>query len=91
MTQLAYNISINQITNIILFFANHRYNVNLFFKSKKVTMLTEQVNVIVKKMQQIYKELKKDIKFLSHRLTFYYNLYRFKESMLKKRDKVYLL
>ena len=54
-------------------------------------MLAEQVNITAKKIQQIYKELKKDIKFLSHRLIFYHNQYRFKESMLKKRDKVYLL
>ena len=39
----------------------------------------------------MYKELKKDIKFLLHRLTFYYNQHRSEESMLKKRDKVYLL
>ena len=39
----------------------------------------------------MYKELKKDIEFLSHRLTFYYNQHRFRESMLKKKNKVYLL
>ena len=39
----------------------------------------------------MHKELKKDIKFLLHRLAFYYNLHRSEESMLKKRDKVYLL
>ena len=68
-----YNTSINQITDMILFFVNHRYNINLFFKSKKAIVLTEQVNIIVKKMQQIYKELKKDIEFLSHRSVFYHN------------------
>ena len=56
-----------------LFFANYEYNVNLFFKLKKATVLTEQVNIIVKKMQQMYKELKKDIEFLLYRLVFYYN------------------
>ena len=39
----------------------------------------------------MYKELKQDIKFLSYRLAFYYNQHRSEESMLKKRDKVYLL
>ena len=58
---------------MILFFANYRYNTNLFFKLKKVTVLTEQVNITAKKIQQIYKKLKKDIKFLLHRLVFYYN------------------
>ena len=74
-----------------LFFTNHEYNTNLFFKLKKVTVLTEQVNVTVKKMQQMYKELKKDIKFLLYRSVFYHNQHRFKESILKKRNKVYLL
>ena len=42
-------------------------------------------------MQQVYRNLKRDIKFLSHCLTFYHNKYRFKESILKERNKVYLL
>ena len=42
-------------------------------------------------MQQLYKKLKRDIKFLLHCLTFYHNKHRFKESMLKERNKVYLL
>ena len=39
----------------------------------------------------MYKELKKDIKFLLHRSAFYHNQDRSEESMLKKEDKVYLL
>ena len=39
----------------------------------------------------MYKELKKNIEFLLHRLAFYHNQHRSKESMLKKKDKVYLL
>ena len=74
-----------------LFFINYRYNINLFFKSKKATVLIEQVNITAKKMQQMYKELKRDIEFLSYRLIFYHNQYRFRESMLKKKNKVYLL
>ena len=42
-------------------------------------------------MQKIYSELKQNIKFLSHYLAFYYNKYHAEISMLKKRDKVYLL
>ena len=86
-----YNTSVNQITDMTLFFVNYEYNANLFCESKKVTVLTEQVNVTAKKMQQIYKELKKDIEFLSHRLVFYHNQHRSRESMLQKRNKVYLL
>ena len=89
--QLAYNTSVNQITDMTLFFTNYEYNTNLFFKSKKATVLTEQVNITIKKMQQMHKKLKKDIEFLSYRLIFYYNQYRSEESMLKERDKVYLL
>ena len=39
----------------------------------------------------MHKKLKKDIEFLSHRSAFYYNQHRFKEFMLKKKNKVYLL
>ena len=39
----------------------------------------------------MYQELKTDIKFLAHRLVFYYNKHHAETSMLKKRDKVYLL
>ena len=91
MTQLAYNTSVNQITDMTLFFANHEYNTNLFLESKKATVLTEQVNIIVTNMQKLHKKLKRDIKFLLYRLVFYHNQHRFRESMLKKRDKVYLL
>ena len=66
-------MSVNQITDMISLFINYKYNVNLFLKSKKATVLIEQVNITVKKMQQIYKELKKDIKFLLYRLAFYHN------------------
>ena len=74
-----------------LFFANHKYNTNLFQESKKATVLTEQVNITATDMQKLYKKLKKDIKFLLHRSVFYHNQHRSEESMLKKKDKVYLL
>ena len=77
--------------SITLFFINYKYNINLFFKLKKATVLIEQVNITAKKIQQIYKKLKKDIKFLLHRLVFYYNQHRFRESMLKKKNNIYLL
>ena len=50
VTQLVYNISVNQITDTTLFFINYRYNINLFFELKKATVLTEQVNITVKKI-----------------------------------------
>ena len=42
-------------------------------------------------MQKIYSKLKQNIKFLSHCSTFYYNKHFTEASMLKKKDKVYLL
>ena len=91
VTQLAYNTSVNQIMRRSSFFINHKYNINLFLESKKAMILTEQVNIAVTDIQKLYKKLKKNIKFLSHQLAFYHNQHRFKESMLKKRDRVYLL
>ena len=61
-----YNTSVNQITDTTSFFANYRYNTNLFLESKKATVLTEQVNITVTDMQKLYKKLKKNIKFLLH-------------------------
>ena len=89
--QIVYNTSVNQITDIMSFFMNHEYNANLFQESKKVMILTKQVNITVIEMQTLHKKLKQDIKFLLYRLVFYYNKYCAEASMLKKRDKVYLL
>ena len=73
------------------FFMNHEYNANLFQESKKAMILMKQVNITVTEMQMLHKELKQDIKFLLHRSTFYHNKHRFREPMLKKRNRVYLL
>ena len=42
-------------------------------------------------MQKLHKKLKKNIKFLSHWSVFYHNQHRSEESMLKKKNRVYLL
>ena len=89
--QIAYNTSINQITDIMSFFVNHEYNVNVFQESKKVAVLIEQVNITVTEMQTLHKKLKQDIEFLSHRSAFYHNKHHAEASMLKKKNKVYLL
>ena len=91
VTQITYNTSVNQITGTTLFFTNHEYNINLFQESKKAMILTEQVNIITTEMQTLYKKLKQDIEFLLHRSVFYHNKHHAEASMLKKRDKVYLL
>ena len=75
----------------MLFFTNYEYNANLFQESKKATVLIKQVNITATEMQTLYNKLKQDIKFLLHRSVFYHNKYRFRESMLKKKNKVYLL
>ena len=91
MMQLVYNTSVNQITETMSFFVNYKYNTNIFLESKKAMILIEQVNIAVIDMQRLHKELKKNIKFLSHQSVFYHNQHRFRESMLKKKDRVYLL
>ena len=76
---------------MILFFVNYKYNATLFQELKKAIILTEQVNIIVQEIQKMHSKLKQNIKFLSHHLAFYYNKYYAEASILKKRDKVYLL
>ena len=73
------------------FFINYKYNINLFQESKKATVLIEQVNITTTEIQTLHKELKQDIEFLLHRSVFYYNKHYAEASMLKKRNKVYLL
>ena len=91
VAQIVYNTSVNQITGIMSFFANHEYNTNLFQESREATVLTEQVNITATEMQVLHKKLKQDIKFLLHRSAFYHNKHHAEASMLKKRNKVYLL
>ena len=91
IAQLTYNTSINTITGQTPFFTNHEYNVNLFLESKEATVLTEQVKITADKMYKLHKELKTDIKFLSHRSAFYHNQHHAGAPTLKERDKVYLL
>ena len=91
VAQIAYNTSVNQITDITSFFANHEYNTNLFQESREATVLTEQVNITATEMQVLHKKLKQDIEFLLHRSVFYHNKHHAEASMLKKRNKVYLL
>ena len=64
---------------------------NLFLKSKKVTVLTEQVKITADKMHKLHKKLQTDIEFLLYHSVFYHNKYYTEASILKKRDKVYLL
>ena len=45
----------------------------------------------VKELYKMHQELKTDIEFLAYRSVFYHNKHYTEASMLKKRDKVYLL
>ena len=89
--QLIYNISINIITEQTSFFINHKYNTNLFLKSKRATVLVEQVKVTADEMHKLHQKLKKVIKFLLHCSVFSHNQYHTEALMLKKRNKVYFL
>ena len=91
VAQLTYNISINQITGTISFFINYEYNTNLFQELKKAIILTEQVNITVQEMWKMHSKFKRDIEFLLHYSVFYHNKHHTEASMLKERDKVYLL
>ena len=53
--------------------------------------MTEQVRITADKMYKLHKELKTDIKFLSHCSAFYHNQHHAGALTLKKGDKVYLL
>ena len=61
IAQLCYNNSINKTIRMTPFFANHRYNTNLFLELKKATVLTEEAAVKVQDMWKVHEELKRDI------------------------------
>ena len=54
-------------------------------------MWAEKVSVNASKLYTLHQKLQIDIKFLIYRSAFYYNKHYAEASMLKKRDKVYLL
>ena len=49
------------------------------------------MNIHTKELYKLHKKLSTDIKFLLYYLVFYYNKHYAEASMLKERDKVYLL
>ena len=73
------------------FFTNYSYNAKLFLISKEAKIWVEKTNIHIKELYKLHQELSTDIKFLSYYLVFYYNKYYIEASMLKERDKVYLL
>ena len=70
---------------------NYSYNSKLFLKLKEVKMWAEKANVNASKLYMLYQKLWTDIEFLTYRSAFYYNKHYTEASMLKKRNKVYLL
>ena len=73
------------------FFVNYNYNIKLFLILKEVKIWAEKTNIHVEELYKLYKELSTDIKFLLYCLVFYFNKYYAETSILKKRNKVYLL
>ena len=89
--QISYNNSINVITKQMSFFINYNYDIKLLLISKEVKRYIEKINVHAKELYKLHKELSTYIKFLLHCSAFYYNKYHTEASMLKKKNKVYLL
>ena len=54
-------------------------------------MWIEKVNVNARELHTLYQELWTDIEFLTHRSAFYHNKHHAEVSILKKKDKIYLL
>ena len=73
------------------FFTNYDYNIKLFLISKEVKIWAEKINIHTKELYKLHKELSTDIEFLLHHSAFYYNKHYARASILKERNKVYLL
>jgi len=81
----------NDVIGMTPFFANRGYDANTFSVPKKARNLTERASVKAEELCNVWKELRRDIKFLSARSAFFYNRHRAGAPMLKEGDKVYLL
>ena len=75
----------------MLFFINYNYDIKLFLILKEAKIWAEKINIHIKELHKLYKELSTDIKFLLYCLVFYYNKYCAEALMLREKNKVYLL
>ena len=75
---------------MLLFYINYEFNLETS-KVRKLIKVVLKVKIQVKYLQNLYKALQWDIKFISERSAVYYNKKRDKRFTLKERDKVYLL
>ncbi len=91
IAQLTFNSTTTEVISISSFFANYEFKLKTFEKSRKFAQLAQKVTIQIKQIHLLYKELQKNIQFLSKCMTLYANKKRDKESTFKRRNKVYLL
>jgi hypothetical protein len=51
--QLAYNVTVSLIIDILLFFANHGFNVSINVEIGKIAEISEKANVQVKYLREL--------------------------------------
>ena len=80
-----------KVINMSSFYVNYEFESDMFKESRRFIQLIQKVTVQIDQIQLIYKELQKNIQFLSKRMILYTNKKRDREFTLKKKNKAYLL
>ncbi len=91
VAQLTFNSTTTEVISMSLFFANYEFESETLKKSCEFAQLAQKVTLQIEQLQQLQKELQKNIQFLSKRMTLYANKRRNRKPTLKERNKAYLL
>ncbi len=88
---MAYNTADTETTGVLPFFANHRWNTEVYKTLLKSQGTAEKALLQVDQLKELHQELATDIKFLAARSAIYYNEHRSVEPTLEEGEKVYLI
>ena len=88
--QFTYNNSTQTSTEISSFQAEYDKNMQINSKMIKLKKNNKQAIQQDKKMQQIYKQLKRNLQFIHEKMKVYYNLQHENIFMFRMKQKIYL-
>ena len=91
IAQLIFNNAVTEVTEVSSFFANYEFKSKTLKESRRFVKIVQRIMIQIEQLQLLYKELQKNIQFLSKRSALYVNKRRDKDFTLKERNKVYLL
>ena len=76
---------------MLLIFANYEFESEIFKESRRFAKIAQKITIQIEQLTLLHKVLQKNIQFLAKRSVLYANKKKDKDSIFKKRNKVYLL